>query len=287
MIPACPSPQSQGLKPDDLVHDVTHLPSAPRVLPRLESLLSDPNSSMDEVVQLIRLDLGIATRVLQVANSAYYSKGNRCLTVDESVNRVGYDQVFDLVAYAVATQVLVRPLSVYGLEADELWKRSVACACAADILAIHTGMDRNIAYTNGLLHAIGMVVINEWAARNAPNLTFRMDDFPKEASEQERSFFGFTQAEVGAALLRLWDFPREMSEPVRWQYSPRYGSTQTKPAILLSVAKWLRTAVCTSRAPNLPGDDMLKPLALTPEILKGMIRSVGERMDEIASLLEV
>jgi len=163
----------------------------------------------------------------------------------------------------------------------------VACACAADILAIHTGMDRNIAYTNGLLHAIGMVVINEWAARNAPNLTFRMDDLPKEASEQERSFFGFTQAEVGAALLRLWDFPREMSEPVRWQYSPRYGSTQTKPAILLSVAKWLRTAVCTSRAPNLPGDDMLKPLALTPEILKGMIRSVGERMDEIASLLEV
>jgi HD-like signal output (HDOD) protein len=287
MTPACPTPASQGLKPDEMVQDVTHLPSAPRVLPRLESLLSDPNSSMDEVVQLIRLDLGIATRVLQVANSAYYSKGNRCLTVDESVNRVGYDQVFDLVAYAVATQVLVRPLTVYGLEADDLWKRSVACACAADILAIHTGMDRNIAYTNGLLHAIGMVVINEWAARNAPALQFRLDDPLREASELERPFFGFNQAEVGAALLRLWDFPREMSEPVRWQYAPRFGAGHARQAHLLYVAKWLRTAVCTTRTPDYPGADALKVLSLSPELLKQMIRSVEERMDEIASLLEV
>jgi len=107
--------------PDDIIREVRHLPSAPKVLPRLKVLLGDGNSAMDEIVALVRLDPGIAARVLQLANSAYYGQGAlRCATVEQAVNRVGYGQVFELVSFAVASQVLVRPLDVYGVEADEL-----------------------------------------------------------------------------------------------------------------------------------------------------------------------
>jgi HD-like signal output (HDOD) protein len=244
---------------------------------------------MDTIVELIRLDLGIAARVLQVANSAYYSKGARCFTVDEAVNRVGYDQVFELVSYAVASQVLVRPLAVYAMEADELWKRSVACALAAETIALHTGLDRSVAYTNGLLHGVGMVAINEWAMRKSPFLTLKTVGFPREASESERAVFGFTQADAGAALLRHWDFPREMSEPVRWQYAPRASAGQAKMACLLNVAKWLRTAVCDGErnTPDLPEVSQLNMLFLNPSILKGMVKSVDQRMAEISTLLDV
>jgi HD-like signal output (HDOD) protein len=278
-----------GITPEDLVRDVRHLPSAPRVLPRLKMLLGDANSSMDEIVELIRLDLGIAARVLQVANSAYFSKGSRCFTVDEAVNRVGYDQVFELVAYAVASQVLVRPLAVYGLDADDLWRRSVACALAAETIALHTGQDRNVAYTNGLLHSVGMVAIDEWASRNSPSLFLKNAGFPREASESERAFFGFTQADAGAALLRHWDFPREMSEPVRWQYAPRASAGQAKMACLLNVAKWLRTAVCLGdhNLPAYPEVSQLNMLYLNPAILRGMTELIGLRMSEISSLLDV
>src|SRR5688572_2613838 len=64
-----------ALTPDEIVREVKHLPSAPKVLPRLKQLLSDGNSAMHEIVALVRLDPGIAARVLQVANSAYFSKG--------------------------------------------------------------------------------------------------------------------------------------------------------------------------------------------------------------------
>jgi HD-like signal output (HDOD) protein len=278
-----------GITPEDLVREVRHLPSAPRVLPRLKMLLSDCNSSMYEIIELIRLDLGIAARVLQVANSAYYSKGARCFTVDEAVNRVGYDQVYDLVSHAVASQVLVRPLAVYGMEADELWKRSVACALAAETIALHCGQDRNVAYTNGLLHCVGMVAIDEWAIRNSPGLYLRSTGFPREASENERAVFGFTQADAGAALLRHWDFPREMSEPVRWQYAPRASAGQAKMACLLNVAKWLRTSVCDGahNAPVYPEVSQLNMLFLNPSILRGMAGLVTMRLAEISSLLDV
>jgi HD-like signal output (HDOD) protein len=277
------------LTPEDLVREVKHLPSAPRVLPRLKMLLCDGNSSMHVIVDLIRLDLGIAARVLQVANSAYYSKGSRCFTVDEAVNRVGYDQVFELVSYAVASQVLVRPLAAYGVEADDLWRRSVACALAAETIALHAGQDRSVAYTNGLLHGVGMVAIDEWTRRNAPTLFLRSVGYPREASESERAALGFTQAEAGAALLRHWDFPREMSEPVRWQYAPRASAGQAKMACLLNVAKWLRTAVCDGprNAPEFPEVSQLNMLYLNPAILRGMARLVEMRMAEISKLLDV
>jgi len=289
MVAELSSPPHRLLAPEDLVREVKNLPSAPKVLPRLKQLLSDGNSAMHEIVAFIRLDPGIVARVLQVANSAYYSKGVRCLTVEEAVNRVGYDQVYELVSYAVASQVLVRPLDAYGLEADELWKMSVACALAAEALADRTGQDRNVAYTTGLLHCVGMVVIDEWALRNARGLVLKNAGYPREAVESERATFGFTQAETGGALLTAWGFPVSISEPVRWQYAPRASAGQARMACLLLAAKWLRSAVCApsvAARPPLPDASQLLPLGLGAAGLQRMAADVARQLAVVSSLLD-
>jgi len=290
MIAELPPLSGNKLTPEDIVREVKHLPSAPKVLPRLKELLSDGNSAMHDIVAFIRLDPGIAARVLQMANSAYFSKGVRCLAVDEAVNRVGYDQVYELVSVAVASQVLVRPLDVYGVEADELWKMSVACALAAEALADRTGQDRSVAYTIGLLHCVGMVAIDEWALRNSRPLALKHAGFPREAVESERAVLGFTQAETGEALLKHWEFPNNISAPVRWQYAPRAAAGEVRMACLLHAAKWLRSAVCasgTAARPPLPDASQLQPLSLSPAALSAMSFEVAARLAEVSSLLEV
>ena len=184
------NPKPFAVTPEQVVRELRHLPSAPKVLPRLKRLLSDGNSSMAEIVELIRLDPGISAKVLQTANSAYYSKGARCSHVDEAVNRVGYDQVYELVAYAVASQVLVRPLDAYRIEPDQMWLSAVACALAAEALAGITGQERDIAYTVGLLHGVGMLAIDDWVVRHHPGLHLSNHGFPREACENERSLLG-------------------------------------------------------------------------------------------------
>ena len=289
MIADCSTSAVSAVTPDEVARSVKHVPSAPKVLPRLKQMLSDGNSAVHDIVALIRLDLGISARVLQVANSAYYSQGTRCFTVEEAVARVGYDQVYDLVAYAVASQVLVRPLVAYAIEADELWKQSVACALSAEAIAQYTGQDRNVAYTNGLLHAVGLVAIDEWERRGAHRRILANVGFPRETSEAERELLGFTNAEAGAALLRIWDFPREMVEPVRWQYAPNSSAGHARMASLLQAAKWLRSTVCAGGgAPPAPLEaHQLDPLSLSPRILTAMAFSIEMRMAEISSLLEV
>lgn len=275
------------LTPGDMVEEMPDLPLAPKVLPRLKRLLSDPNSTLPEIARMIRLDPGIAARVLQVANSAYYSKGARCLTVDEAVRRVGFNQVYELVAYAVASQVLVRPLEVYNLEADDLWRSSVCCALAAEVLAERTGLDRDVAYTAGLLHAVGMVVIDGWSLKNGRGVKLQDTGFPHQADESERAAFGFTQAETGAVLLERWDFPSSIFEPVRRQQSPEAAGEHDGMTSLLYAARWLRSTVCSGAgASPTVSAAILRELAMDHEALREMAGEVKARLAEVSSLLE-
>jgi HD-like signal output (HDOD) protein len=276
------------LTPELVVSELHHLPSAPKVLPPLKRLLQDGNSSMDEIVSLIRLDPGIAARVLRVGNSAFYNRGgHRCITVEHAVNLVGYEQVYELVSYAVASQVLVQPLAIYGLEADETWKRAVTCAIAAEVLANETGEDKAIAYTIGLLHGIGMVAVDAWALRRGPALMLTWKPFPRECVDGERALLGFTHADVGAAMLRSWDFPISIWEPLRWQYAPRNSAGHPRMAALIYAAKWLRTVVCDEAMDNPPDATLLAPLRLTSSRLAAAAPVVRQRLNEVKSLLDL
>ena len=280
-LTATPLPAS-ALALDEVVRELEHLPAAPRVLPRLKQLLSDGNTAMSEVVEMVRLDPGIAARVLQFGNSAYFSHGLRCYTVEEAVNRVGYDQIYELVATAVASQVLVRPLDTYGMEVDDLWENSIACALATEALAGRVGADRNIAYTIGLLHSIGMVAIDAWAMRHQPGLRLVSKGLPLETCESERIALGFHHAEAGATLLRLWAFPQVMSEPVRWQYLPNGTAAHFRFASLLHTAKWLRTTVLHPAAPPpRPHAILLGKLNLTHNQLDQMVGEVTTKFKAI------
>ena len=257
------------LTPDLIVREVKHLPSAPKVLPRLKALLSDANSSMPEIVMLIRLDPGISARVLQLGNSAFFNAGARCVTVEESVNRVGFDQVYQLVSYAVASEVLERPLATYGLDAEQLWRMSVAGALAAEALAAVTGIEQDAAYTVGLMHCVGMVALDEWLRRSPRPAALIREPYPREAIAAERSILGFTQAEIGGSLLHQWGFPGEIAEPVRWQYAPGGTAAYRRLASLLNAARWLRDVTCGTPPSQAPDATVLQHLGIEQDRLEG------------------
>lgn len=281
-------PQSSTARIEAVAQELEYLPSAPRILPRLKQLLSDPNSPMRDIVMLIKLDAGIVSRVLHVSNSVYYNKtGQRCLAVEDAVSRVGYDQIYEMVSYAVSSQLLARPLVVYGIEADELWNYSVAAALAADAIASTIGGDRSAAYTVGLLHSVGMVAIEEWAMHHQYSLTLNSQGMPLEYTVSERAAMGFTQADIGAALLSRWSFPAEMVEPVRWQYAPGASGGYARLAGILQLAKWARVLACDEGAmPPLPAPEVLRLVGIDSAQLVRIAGGVRLKLLTLRHLLE-
>jgi putative nucleotidyltransferase with HDIG domain len=267
------------------------LPATPALLPRLLKLLKSDSASLGEVIELIKVEPSITAHMLQMGGSPYYrGKGARCENVEEAVNRVGFNEVYKFVSYAATAQLLMRPLESYGLTTVDTWRHSVSCALAAEHLADHTGVDRSIAYTAGLFHGVGMVAIDSWRHRQKMSFQFESTGLPEETTGSEKRALGFTHATVGAALLKHWEFPESIVEPVAWQYEPHESRTEPLLTCLLHVAKWLRDAAHIPEElplPPNPDDWILETLGIASQSLETRLYQVREAFSEASKLLEV
>jgi HD-like signal output (HDOD) protein len=283
--PALPNCCSQPTA-DIVAKETRDLPVAMQVLPKLKELLQDRDSSMFAIVNLLRLDLGLTVRVLRVGNSAYYRRGDKCQTLEEAVQRVGYNQIYEIVAYAVASQVLDRPVPTYDLEVNDLWQRSIAAALAAKLLSATCEVDCDEAYTVGLLHNVGVVAIDNWMNMHCPRTVFVDRGFPHDWTVDEIEHLGLTQAEAGAALLEQWDFPKSIISPIRWQHNPRGTTAHQKLAKILFVARWVRTMICDAHTPPPPDAVILSQIGVTSIGLRRIINQVRSMLLKLNHLLE-
>ena len=249
MPPVLQSPDQPT--PLQLVTELHQLPPIARVLARLQRLLSDPVSSLDGVAELIRLDAALATRLIQISNSVWFGRGEPSQTIEDAVSRVGFREVYRLVAVMATNAVVASRLAVYGRDAGMMWRESVVCAYAAEILADRLGEDFAVAYTAGLLHATGRQAINQHLLAAAERPSRLADEsFPRDFSGAEFARLGFTQADVGAAMLAKWDFAPAIVEPIRYQYAPLdAGEPHAAMAAILYGARILRTIVCQQQDP--------------------------------------
>lgn len=267
------------------------LPSSAQVLPRLLRLLPDEAATVQDVVQLIMIDGGMAAKILQLGNSAYYhaSRASRGLTIEDAVGRVGLVKIFELVAYAATHDLLLRRLRAYSLEADTIWRMSVAGAVAAERIASRSGLDCRAAYTAGLLHTCGLVAMDAWVSRMPLPVRFLRYHAAVDWSLDEKGRFGFTNAAVAAALLRRWGFPPELTEPIRWQYNPSLGHGHRAMAAVLHAARWLRDVAVAEEGrehPDLPEAEILEMIPLVEEELLELVPEVQDALAKASLILE-
>lgn len=271
------------VSPEIIARAMRYPPSAQRVLPLLKHYLEESDFSIYQIVDLIRLDPGVSARVLQAGNSRRNARHHPCSTIEMAVQRIGFDLIYEIVANAVAEQVLVRPLVAYSLEADELWNLSVSCGIAAELIAEMRGLDTRISYTLGLLHGVGMIAIDQWLQRHQPTIGFFASAFPREYAESEAALIGCTHAEVGAEVLRGWDFPFEIYEPLRCQHDPLASLEHQQLSSLLYAAKWVRSRVCFEdhRRPHEPEPSLLEPVELSVFSLENLALQVRDRFEQV------
>lgn len=286
MQPSLPATDTQEAAA--IARTLRYPPSAARVLPLLKHLLQDMDVSTFRIADAIRLDPGIAARVLHAANSVIYNRGERCTSVAAAVNMIGLENIYEMVANAVAEQVLVIPLAAYSLEAEEFWLRSVTTAIAAEQIADRRELDHNVAYTLGLLSGIGMVAIDQWIRVSQANVALFKRDFPRDYSDSERVLLGCTNADVGALVLQSWDFPPEMSLPVRWQYNPWDSRGHRQLSAMLFCAKWVSAQACRTDGQTAapPDSRALAAINLSPQQLTPLVRDVRTRLREVQRQLD-
>ena len=208
------------LRPADLDAYLLDLPVAAAVLPRLQLLLLSDDTDVAEIVEMIRFDPALATRVMHAAASAYYGRPRDLNSLEEAVALLGLREAYRVTAAFAMSRFLNMPLRIYGLGPAEYWRRSLACAFLMEQQAPAHGLDECVAYTAGLLHSLGMVLIDRHLRTvGDPGMLLR-ESPASPVTRQEQRLIGMNHAQVAGLVLRRWNFGPDVVAPIEFQFEP-------------------------------------------------------------------
>jgi putative nucleotidyltransferase with HDIG domain len=205
---ALPTQQgNQQAKLDTFIDSVHHLPPSPRLLVKLLEVFKQPDPDIEEVVKLISHDPSFTVEVLKRCNSAFFAGDKPAEDMFEAVSRLGFHEIYQIVLAMFAASAILRPGAGGGSHVEILWRHSVAAAVAAGVFAKETGESSAAAFTAGLLHDIGKVVMVSADKDKYAQAILSAGMFGRPVVVTEKELFGFDHAEVGSRLLMRWNLP--------------------------------------------------------------------------------
>jgi HD-like signal output (HDOD) protein len=264
----------------DLLQQTPALPSLPRVVHEVIATLSSDIISPHQVADKLAADQVLSAKVLRLANSSYYAVPRSIYTVADAVALLGFGAVRSLVLSAgLATSYR----AIEGVDLPAFWRFALHTAVAGRYLANRRSHDADVAFTVGLLHGLGRLVMEAGMPDRMRGLRTLGPFTSAERSAAERRQFGASYAEVGAELLRRWNFPPRIVEAVRGCAAPNGNAPDAPLHAVVFVASWraanegasfdeLRTGFPTYAAEiaRVDASDVLDSMPPLPELAAGM-----------------
>lgn len=215
-----------------------NLPFSARLLQVLFTQTSDGSMvSLADIAKTIEQDQGLTAKVLTMANSAYYGLQSEVNSVGRALLVLGLKEVRTLVlALGVQSLTLKAPLPS-GFGHHRYWMHQLqAAGVARDLAAKAGGTDPESLYASGMLHDLGKLV----TALHAPDDWLAIEELVKAKAmsyaQAEEEYWGLDHGVIGALVLKAWNLPASLSEPVNWHHSPESSPDHRREASLLHLA---------------------------------------------------
>ena len=258
------------------------LSAQPAAAEQVLRIVSNPRAGAADVARVVETDPALAARVMRLANSPFYGSPRRVSSTRHATVMLGFDTVRAL-AVSAACSLLDGRVEVGP---DGFWRHAITTASAASVIARKVGLSTADAFSAGLLHDLGAVLLHRRDAAAFAEATASPTVSDQVAAEL--AAFGVTHADEGAAALDAWGFPEPFVEAVALH---QHGVEEPKHALgrVLRVAE----AVALEHAP-MPGypsapdvDRLLIAIRLRPDDFDVVTREVDGQLERIADMLGV
>jgi HD-like signal output (HDOD) protein len=202
-----------------VVGRISRLPAMPQTYGRLQAALAQPTVTAAEIADIVNVDAAIASKVLQIANSAFFRLPRPTARIKDAVTFLGFATIRNLVLSAEIASQWKTPAGLREWDLGRLQNHAEHAAMACRSLA-GGQVSADDAWLAGLLHDIGFwILIEECPQELAQALELsRGEGLP--LFECERRIIGASHAEIGAYLLGLWGLPYPIVEAVALHHTP-------------------------------------------------------------------
>ncbi|MGK5034332.1 HDOD domain-containing protein [Janthinobacterium sp. LB3P118] len=271
---------------EHIIRQIQELPSLPVVVLELLSSMDQDDTDVHVLAQKIELDQALAAKTLRIANSSFYGMQSKVTSIPQAVSVLGFHSIRTVVTACALTSSFA-PVAG-GFDFQAFWRHSLATAIATRLLAPHLHINPETAFTAGLLHDLGtLVLVTRFPAEHALVRSYRQVH-DCQMAEAELAVIGIDHAQVGSALAAYWKFPEAIQQAVA-----DHHAIDRLEAGSLPLAVHMANAIAL--ALDLAGiDDALVPplspavwrsLALDEQTWFALLRQTEHTFDEMSRIM--
>ncbi|MEW6665800.1 MAG: HDOD domain-containing protein [Thermodesulfobacteriota bacterium] len=255
----------------------------PQIAIKTLQMVRDSTHSFQEIAAEIRQDQVLSAKVIRLCRSALFGMKTGVNSIDRALVILGEKRFLQLVVSASVEEFYPLNGNGYSLCKGGLYKHALGMAVVSEALANFTGKAHSdVAYTAGLLHDIGKVVLDQFIARAFALFYRRTQMEGLNATEAETEIFGVTHNEVGGRLAERWALPEILTDVILHHHHPEQAEVHPDLVHIIYLADLIMSRFMAGQEIERLNTDSLgerlRTLGLTarqfPVILDGIPRMV-------------
>ena len=264
-----------------IIQDLGQIPTMPTIAAKVMQIVNDPHSSAEDVAKFISRDVALTSKVLRLANSAFYGIPRTISSVNSAIVILGFNTIRSRVLSASVLKVFPAKPGLVAFDRKAFWKHSfmvgIASRMVAQIYRKRKLVDMETAFSAGLLHDIGKIILEQ----------FSNDDYLpvlKAAKDQgiplymaEKAMLGMSHADVSGMLVDKWQMPNELKSPIVNHHSPMEDKASQDMACIVHYANHL----CHLKGSGCMANETYAPLAAEAAAVLGLGITEEELLEEL------
>jgi len=251
----------------------------PQVALKMLRIIDQDEYDIATLTEEIRKDQVLSARTLKLCNSVFYGTRNRIQSLDHALVYLGQALLVKFVISASINNFFHQAAMGYSLCKGGIYHHAVGSAIIAEKIAALTGHETSAsAYTAGLLHDIGKVVLDQYIQSAFPLFYRELQQSQNNFIDVENELLGTNHTEIGTTLARQWSFPDSLIETIKHHHNPEASTQYRKLVHIVYLADLLMSRFHAGLEVDRLGTDML---ALRLETI-GLSK---QRFDEIVDII--
>ena len=279
---ATPIPESAPVI-SDIQQAIESIRPIPQVALKVLRIIQDGTYDIRKVAEEVKRDQVISARTIQLCNSAMFAKRHEVVSLDHALVFLGQELFIKLVISAAVQSYYHQCGNGYSLCKGGLYHHAIGTAMIAEkIVGLTKNIAPAVAYTAGLLHDIGKVVLDQYISAAYPMLYREFQNNTADLIEAETRILGMDHTHVGGLLAEKWSLPAPLVDVIRFHHQPEESRSDRSLTTIVYLADLLMSRFHSGLELERMGaarlTDRLASLELSPSHFQTLVDLIPQKV---------
>jgi putative nucleotidyltransferase with HDIG domain len=284
---------------NDRLEELTELQTLSEPITRLLQAIDSPEAEIDQVADLLKMDQAIAMKIMRIANSSTYARGEQTVTLKDAVLRIGLEHLRELVVGIGVIDALNSTEnkmdgSIISFDHQLFWEHALGVAVCSSKIAMNCGgVNPEMAFTAAILHDIGRVMLIQALPELYPQVIDTSHRLGVGLELAEKRMLLTDHTTIAQTMLHAWNLPKDLVDAIANHHCPpsklaSVCSKNTKIAAVIELANRMVHAMGIGSSGNrsILGTEELFGILESPELsIESITDGFDAQINEMRSLI--